>query len=89
MTVAEHTTEMIDLVFTDWEGARRAHLEAVPRTTTVGQIVGEAVRAMGLPFKNLYQAVSRGRELPHSETLEELGIETDDQLELVREISAG
>ena len=81
--------ELVDLTATDWEGSHRAHLEAVPRETTVGQVVGEAVRAMQLPGRTFFQALSRGRELSHDETLDEAGIVTGDELELMPRVSAG
>lgn len=80
---------VIDLFATDWEGTRRAQLREVPRDTSVGQIVDEAARALQLPFASFFNAVFRGRELNHDDTLEELGVETDDQIQLVPEVSAG
>lgn len=86
---AEATPQFVNLVATDWEGSRRAHLDSVPRTATVGEIVTESVRALQLPFKDFYTAVFKGRELAHTDTLEEAGIESHDELELVPEVSAG
>ena len=77
------------LTATDWEGSHRARLESVPRETTVGQVVGEAVRAMQLPGRTFVQALCRGRELSHDETLDEAGIVTGDELELMPRVSAG
>jgi len=85
----ETTPELVNLVLRDWEGARRTHLESVPRSATIGEIVSEAVRSMGLPFQSFYQALFRGRELPSADTLEELGIESDAEIELLPEVTAG
>jgi len=79
----------VSLTARDWEGARKVHLDDVASTTTVGQVVGESVRALKLPFRDFYQAVFRGRELNHSDTLEEAGLESDSEIELVPEVSAG
>jgi hypothetical protein len=81
--------ELIDLEFRDWEGTRQAQLRRVPRSSTIGQVVSEAVEHLGLPFEHLYQAVFRGRELDHAETLEDLAIDSDSQIDLVPEVSAG
>lgn len=89
MSAATETPEFVNLVATDWEGARKAHLDGVPRTATVGEVVSESVRALNLPFQDLYSAVFRGRELDSTDTLEEAGVESDDRLELVPEVSAG
>ena len=89
MTVAQGTPEMLNLICKDWEGAHRAHLDSVPRDTTVGQVVSEAVRALQLPLKTSFQAVFRDRELSHAETLEEAGVTTGDELELMPHVSAG
>jgi hypothetical protein len=81
--------DLVDVRLADWEGSRQAVLEAVPRRSTVGQVVREAVRFLGLPLDRLHQAVLRGRELDPSSTLDEAGIESDDELSLVAEVSAG
>lgn len=85
----EATGEFVDLQLSDWEGARTAHLSRVPRSSTVGQLVGEAVQALGLPLGGFFRAVLRGVELDPSETVDDLGIETDARIELVPEVSAG
>ncbi len=89
MQTIETTGEFVNLVAKDWEDSRRVHLDSVPRSATVGEVVGESVRALQLPFSSFFQAVLRGRELNHSDTLDEIGIESDDEIELVPEVSAG
>ena len=81
--------ELLDVTLCDWEGARKAHLKRVPSTSTVGQVVSEAVSHLGLPLQHLYQALVRGREVDAGDTLGELGIGTDAEIELVPEVSAG
>ncbi len=85
----ESPPEFLDLVMRDWEGNRQAVLEQVPRDATVGEIVSESARALELPFQNFFQAVVRGRELNHSDTVEEAGLRNSDEIELVPEVSAG
>ena len=81
--------ELVDVTLVDWDGSRKAELEQVPRSSTIGQVVNEAVSHLGLPLQHLYQAVLRGRELDPADTLDELGIETDAELDLVPIVSAG
>jgi phosphoribosylaminoimidazole-succinocarboxamide synthase len=88
-TAAETTGDFINITARDWEGARKVHLDDVSRETTVGQVVGESVRALKLPFRDFYQAVFRGRELNHSDTVREAGLDADSEIELVPEVSAG
>ncbi len=89
MSASATTPELVSLVASDFEGSRKAFLEDVPSTATVGEVVSEASRLLQLPFKNWYQAVFRGRELNHGETIGESGLSTDDEIELVPEVSAG
>lgn len=81
--------QLVDVTLVDWEGARKAQLEKVPLTSTVGQIVGEAVSHLGLSAQHAYQAVFGGRELDPGQTLETLGIESDVEFDLVPIVSAG
>ena len=81
--------ELLDVTFVDWDGSRKAELEKVPRTSTVGQMVNEAVSHLGLPLQHLYQASLRGVEVDPGQTLDDLGIEADVQFDLVPVVSAG
>ena len=89
MQTVSGTPELLNISVTNWEGTQRAHLDAVPGDTTVGEAVGEAVRALELPFTNFFQALLRGRQVNHGDTLGEIGIANDDEIELVPEVSAG
>jgi hypothetical protein len=75
----------------DFDGTRRVDLDSVPRSATVGEVVQECVRALQLPFESFYHALFRGRELPHADTLAEVGLRGGEEaeLELVPEVSAG
>ncbi len=81
--------DFVSITARDWEGARRVHMDDVARNSTVGQVVGESVRALQLPFSDFYQAVFRGRQLNHGDTIEEAGLDSDSEIELVPEVSAG
>ncbi|MEE9606196.1 MAG: hypothetical protein V3U03_00545 [Myxococcota bacterium] len=85
----QSTVEFVDLRLSDWEGARTAHLDQVPRSSTIGQVVSEAVQQLGLPLGGLFKAVFRGVELDPAGTVDELGIASDSEIELVPEVSAG
>jgi hypothetical protein len=89
MSTAQPTTELFNLTFHDWQSARSATLEGVSRRATVGQVVAEATRSLQLPFASFYRALYEGRELNHGNTLGEEGIERDETLDLVAEVSAG
>jgi hypothetical protein len=82
-------TDFVNLQLSDWEGVRTAHLDKVPRSSTIGQVVSEAVHQLGLPFGDFFKAVFRGKELDPADTVDDLGIETDSRIELVPEVSAG
>jgi hypothetical protein len=89
METAGTVGDFISITARDWEGLRSVHLDDVARSTTVGQVVGESIRALQLPFTDFYQAVYRGRELNHSDTLDEAGLDAKSEIELVPEVSAG
>jgi hypothetical protein len=50
METAGTVGDFMSITARDWEGSRRVHLDDVARSTTVGQVVGESVRALQLPF---------------------------------------
>ena len=77
------------LAFVDWNESKRVTLEKVARGATIGEVLTTAVRSMGLPLRSAFQLELRGRHLNRSETLDELGIETNDTLRVVPEVSAG
>ena len=89
MSAAAQSAEFIDLKAGEWEGNQEALLERVPRNLTVGEVVSAGADALQLPFSDVCQAVLRGRELNHGDTLDEAGVEHDDKIELVPGVSAG
>ncbi len=94
MSTAQASSDLIDLAITDWEyedgkKGTKVDLDGVSRSMTIGEVLGEAVRAMGLPFATAFQAVFRGRQLSNVQTLEEIGIQSGERLEVVPEVSAG
>lgn len=90
MTTAQQTAPgLLNVVIEDWSLQQEAHLSNVSRHATVGEIVREAVRALELPSRSPFQALHRGRQLNPSETLDEVGIETDDRIEILPEVTAG
>jgi hypothetical protein len=89
MGAAIQNAEFIDLIAGDWEGNQEAVLERVPRNLTIGEVVTTSADVLQLPFADFFQAVLRGRELNHGDTLDEAGVENDDKIELVPGVSAG
>jgi hypothetical protein len=86
---AERENESVNVTFIDWEGVRQAHLEEVTRRATVAELLDEARRVMDLPIDTSYQAVLEGRQLNRMETLEEAGVHSDAEMEIVPEVHAG
>jgi len=86
---AERIPEFVNVTVRDWEGTRRVDLEDVPRNATFAELVDEARRQMGLRVDTEYQAVREGMKLNHMQTLEEAGIDSDTDLEIHPEVSAG
>ena len=60
----------------------------IPSDVTVGEIVDEATEAMALPDQN-YHAVYEGEKLNRSSTLQEIGIESGEELTIAPDVSAG
>jgi hypothetical protein len=89
MQQAERGMEPINVTFTDWEGVRRVHLDEVTRNATVAELVDEARRVMELPIDTSYQAVLEGRQLNRMDTLEDAGVDSDVEMEIVPEVHAG
>jgi hypothetical protein len=87
--VAVETPELINLSVRDWEGTRRAHLEDVPRNATAAEIVDEARRLMGLASDTSYHLVLGSRALNGMQTLEEAGVESEAELEILPRVQAG
>lgn len=92
MSIAvESTQELVNLTFRDWRHTQEVHLEEVPRSATVREVLGAAVRAMELPLRHAFRAHFRGRQLNGTETLADVGITTSEEeaLTVLPEVSAG
>jgi hypothetical protein len=89
MHASAATESLINVALTDWERSGRAELDGVARDTTVGELVSEGVRLLGLRLQTFYQPLLGGRELNPAETIEEAGIQNGSELELIPEVSAG
>jgi hypothetical protein len=89
INTAQATPELVNVTFTDWEGMRRVSLEDVARNATVAELLDEVRRAMDLPNDTSYQALLDGRELNQMETLEEAGIVSEAEMEIIPEVHAG
>jgi hypothetical protein len=55
----------------------------------VAELLDEARRVMDLPIDTSYQAVLEGRQLNRMDTLEEAGVDSDVEMEIVPEVHAG
>ena len=86
---AERRNESVNVTFTDWERVRQVHLDEVTRSATVAELLDEARRVMDLPIDTSYQAVLEGRRLNRMETLEEAGVDSDVEMEIIPEVHAG
>jgi len=82
-------SESVHIILTDWEGIRQVHLDEVTRSATVAELLDEARRVMDLPIDTPYQAVLEGRQLNRMDTLEESGVDSDVEMEIVPEVHAG
>ena len=88
-TLAERIPDLVNLRFTSWEGNRTAMLDDVMRDATIGEVLDEARRAMELPIDSAYKALLDGRVLNHMDTLADVGIESDAELEIAPDVQAG
>ncbi len=87
---ASMASPLIDnLAVVDWADTKRVRLDKVSPAATIGEVLTTAIRAMELPLRSAFQAELRGRQLNRSDTLEELGVRSDDTLRVVPDVSAG
>jgi hypothetical protein len=87
--VAEQIPDLVNLRFTSWDGNRGATLNDVMRDATIGEVLDEARRVMDLPIDSAYQALLDGRELNNMDTLADVGIESEAELEIAPDVQAG
>ena len=86
---AEAIPGFVNITVRDWERRHQVALEDVPRNATFAELVQEARRQLGLRIDIEYQAVRDGMMLNHMQTLEDAGIESDADLEIHHQVSAG
>ncbi len=91
MSVAtESPSDYVNLTFRDWRRSKEVHLDQVPRSATVREVLGEAVRAMELPVRKAFRAAFRGRQLNDTETLADVGVTSEDEaMTVLPSVSAG
>jgi hypothetical protein len=77
------------LAFIDWQETKRVQLRDVPRSTTLGEALGVAARAMGLPSQGALHGALNGRQLSRAATLQEVEISEGDEIRVLPEVSAG
>lgn len=72
----------------DWSRSQVAELSDLPPDMTVGEVLEEVQDAMSLP-REAYHLLFGGDKLNRSTTLEELGVQSGDELTIAPEVSAG
>ena len=80
--------QTLNIEVTDWSRSQVADLSDLPPDMTVGEVLDEVQDAMSLP-REPYHLLFDGDKLNRSATLEELGVETGDELTIAPEVSAG
>jgi hypothetical protein len=72
----------------DWSRSQVAELSDLPLDMTVGEVLDEVQDAMSLP-REPYHLLFEGEKLNRGATLDELGVESGDELTIAPEVSAG
>ena len=72
----------------DWSRSQVAELSDLSPDMTVGEVLDEVQDAMSLP-REPYHLLFDGEKLNRTATLEELGVETGNELTIAPEVSAG
>jgi Ubiquitin-2 like Rad60 SUMO-like len=80
--------QTLTIEVTDWSRSQVAELSDLPPDMTVGEVLDEVQDAMSLP-REPYHLLFDGEKLNRSATLEELGVETGNELTIAPEVSAG
>ena len=78
----------LSLAVTDWNRSNMAELPDVPSDILVRDLIEEVEQAMSLP-RDTYHLLASGEKLNRTATLEELGIESGEELTIAPEVSAG
>lgn len=80
--------QTLTLEISDWSRSQVAEMAEIPSDLTVGELTDEVQDAMSLPREN-YHILYAGEKLSRSSTLEEIGIESGEELTIAPEVSAG
>ena len=74
---------------TDWSRSQPGtEFLDIPSDVTIGELLDQAQETMALPDQN-YHALFEGEKLNRSATLEEIGIESGEELTIAPDVSAG
>ena len=75
----------------DWSGQKQIELngQGIPPDTTVSEVMAAMVRLMELPGNTPYSLFYKNQKLNRSETIEEIGIENEDEVVVAPEVTAG
>ncbi len=79
----------LELDVVDWSHSLRAGLPAVPADSTVGALLDEVKEAMVLPEETPYHLLYGGQKLNNVQTLEEIGVQSGEEITIAPEVSAG
>jgi hypothetical protein len=79
----------IRLSVTDWENTRAVDFDEVDPRGTIGELVSEAVQALGLPRGTMFSALWGERELSLADSVAEIGLTSGESIRLVPEVRAG
>ena len=81
--------EPVQLSVTDWEQVRSVEFDEVDPRTSIGELVFEAVQALGLPRGTMFLALWGERELSLADSVAEVGLRSGEAIRLVPEVRAG
>ena len=73
---------------TDWSRSQVADFPEVATDTTVDELIQALEESMSLDG-NVYHLLANGEKLNRTATLEEVGVESGDELTIAPEVSAG
>jgi hypothetical protein len=79
----------LELEVVDWSQSHRAELAELPSDMMVSDLLADLKDAMALPRDTPFHLLYDGVKLAGSSTLEEIGIESGEELTIAPEVSAG
>jgi hypothetical protein len=82
--------QTVTLEVVDWNGSRRVALEDMPADLTAGEIIDNEIReAFALGAGATYCLLHNGTKVNRNQSLSELDLEENAELEVAAEVSAG